>query len=102
MHLDEYAIGMELGRNEAVKRAVRAGLGIGCLSRLAVQEAIDSGLLVQVRTPMASLERTLSIVWHRHRRLGTIAQSFVRLCLDTATSAMERTNALPANLPAKT
>ncbi len=102
MHLDEYAIGMELGSNEAVKRAVRAGLGIGCLSRLAVQEAIDSGLLVQVRTPMASLERTLSIVWHRHRRLGTIAQSFVRLCLDTATSVMERTNALPANLPAKT
>lgn len=68
---------MELGSNEAVKRAVRAGLGVGLLSRLAVQEAIEVGWLVQVRSAFPSLKRTLALARHRHRKLGPIAESFI-------------------------
>lgn len=39
---------LELGSNEAVKRAVAAGLGFGCLSHLAVKEAIAEGWLVEL------------------------------------------------------
>lgn len=76
-HLDTYSVGMELGSNEAVKRAVRAGLGVGLLSRLAVQEAIEVGWLVQVRSAFPSLKRTLALARHRHRKLGPIAESFI-------------------------
>lgn len=80
-HLDTYFVDMELGSNEAVKRAVGAGLGVGLMSQLAVQKAIEQGWLARVSTSLPPVKRTLSIVWHRHRALGAIAQSFVSLCL---------------------
>jgi molybdate transport repressor ModE-like protein len=39
----------ELDSNEAIKRSVRAGLGIGFVSRLVVEEEIDRGDLVSFR-----------------------------------------------------
>jgi len=39
----------ELGSNEAIKRAVRAGLGVGFISSLAVQDDVDRGELVEFR-----------------------------------------------------
>ena len=45
-HLSKMEVELELGSNEAVKRVVGAGLGLGCLSRLAVNEALQAGWLV--------------------------------------------------------
>ena len=42
-HLTQMEVELELGSNRAVKRVVAAGLGLGCLSRLAVKEAIAEG-----------------------------------------------------------
>lgn len=71
----------ELGSSEAIKRIVGAGLGLGCLSRLAAAEAIASGWLVEVKTTLPRAARVLSIVVHRERRLGPDAQGFVDHCL---------------------
>ncbi|GFO53829.1 LysR family transcriptional regulator [Geomonas sp. Red276] len=54
-------IAMELGHTEAIKKAVEAGLGVGCLSRMAVQRELDHGWLVEVKTPV-NLGRTLFIL----------------------------------------
>ena len=40
-----------MGSNEAIKRAAIKSLGIACLSRLAVADAIRSGELHEIRTP---------------------------------------------------
>lgn len=56
-----YRIDMELGHTEAIKKAVEAGLGIGCLSRMAVQRELDQGWLVAVDASV-NLQRTLSIL----------------------------------------
>lgn len=56
-----YSIHMELGHTEAIKKAVEAGLGVGCLSRMAVQRELDQGWLVEVDSPL-DLSRTLSIL----------------------------------------
>lgn len=73
-------VGLELGTNEAVKRAVAAGLGLGCLSALAAREAIAHRWLTQLETSFPPYERTLSIVVHRAKRLGANAEEFVRHC----------------------
>lgn len=79
-HLSEVEVELELGSNEAVKRAVAAGIGIGCLSRLAVKEAIAEGWLVELTTTLPDMHRTLSIALHRSRKLGAAAEGFLRHC----------------------
>ncbi len=80
-HLAQMDVEYELGSNEAVKRVVAAGLGLGCLSRLAVQEAIAEGWLSELRTTLPPMQRTLSIVLHRSKRLGSTADGFLRHCM---------------------
>ncbi len=59
--LDDLPSIVELGHTEAIKKAVEAGLGVGCLSRLAVRRELDHGWLVEVRTPLVLL-RPLTIL----------------------------------------
>lgn len=79
--LAEVEVELELGSNEAVKRAVAAGIGLGCLSRLAVQDAIAEGWLVELSTTLPQMQRTLSIVLHRSKKLGAAAEDFLQHCL---------------------
>lgn len=72
---------LELSTNEAVKRSVAAGIGLGCLSELAVRDAVHQGWLVQIDTPFPVVERTLSIVRHRSKKLGSAAEGFMRHCM---------------------
>lgn len=79
--LSELRVELELSTNEAVKRAVAAGIGLGCLSELAIRDAVQHGWLVQVHTTFPLAERTLSIVRHRSKRLGTAAEGFLHHCV---------------------
>jgi DNA-binding transcriptional LysR family regulator len=79
-HLPELRVALELSTNEAVKRAVEAGIGLGCLSELAVRDAIRRGWLEELSTGFPTLERTLSIVRHRSKGLGAAAEGFLRHC----------------------
>ena len=76
-HLTEMQVELELGSNEAVKRAVAAGIGLGCLSQLAVHDALLQGWLVEVFTTLPATERMLSIVLHRSKKLGSTAEAFL-------------------------
>lgn len=79
-HLPGMQVELELSTNESVKRAVAAGIGLGCLSELAVRDAIHRGWLVQLATTFPALERTLSIVRNRGRKLGSFSEEFLRHC----------------------
>lgn len=65
------------GNGEALKQAVRAGLGIGCLSRLAVQRELQAGEFVPLRVPGLDLRRTL---WRVTRR-GAFPSELLLACL---------------------
>jgi DNA-binding transcriptional LysR family regulator len=82
--LGQVTVEMELGSNEAVKRAVASGLGLGCLSNHAVADALAQGWLVKLRTPLPALRRTLSIVVHKSKPLGSAAQDFLKHCMGAA------------------
>ena len=82
--LPEIHVGLELGSNEAVKRAVRSGLGLGCLSRLAVAEALEQGALVELQTRLPAMQRSLATVVHKTKRLGSVAEGFLSHCFASA------------------
>jgi len=77
-HID---VELELGSNEAVKRAVAAGMGLGCLSRLAIRDAVQQGWLAELSTALPPLQRPLSIVLHRAKKLGSAAEGFLKHCV---------------------
>ncbi len=60
---------LELGSNEAVKGAVKAGVGPAVLSEFAVRRDIDQGLLVEVSVEDLDLTRDLVAVWSRSAQL---------------------------------
>jgi len=78
--LGRFRIAMELGSNEAVKRAVAAGLGVGLLSVHAVVEAAAAGALTRLQTPLPPMHRALAIVTHRERPPGRALAGFLAHC----------------------
>ncbi|NPC59109.1 LysR family transcriptional regulator [Caenimonas soli] len=83
-NLQHVNVDLELGSNEAVKRAVASGLGLGCLSRHTVVDAIKQGWLVEVKTSLSEMRRTLSIVMHRSKQLGSVSQDFLQHCMQSS------------------
>ncbi len=63
---------MELGHTEAIKKAVEANLGVGCLSILAVQRELEAGTLAEVPAPL-DLARRLTILTDAREAPGRIA-----------------------------
>lgn len=74
-HVERLRVRMELGQHEAIKQAVRAGFGLGCLSRLSVAGELARGELVALDSGLA-LQRTFSLVWHPERYRSPLWQAF--------------------------
>lgn len=79
-HLPQFRLGMELGNSEAIKHAVRHGLGISCLSRRVIAEQLESGSLVEVPVPLPRLVRRLYRIRHRQKHLSNALMRFLRYC----------------------
>ena len=79
-HLPHFQLGMELGNSEAIKHAVRHGLGISCLSRRVVAEQLEVGSLVELTIPLPRLTRTLWRIHHRQKHISKALQRFLHYC----------------------
>lgn len=79
-HLSGLKIRLELEHTEAIKRAVESGLGIGCISRLALRDAFRRGSLVEIKTPMLDLRRQFLFVWHKSRYQTPAMLAFLDYC----------------------
>lgn len=73
-------IRLELEHTEAIKRAVESGLGIGCISRLALRDAFRRGSLVAVETPTLDLRRQFYFIWHKQKYQTAAMREFLELC----------------------
>lgn len=73
-------IRLELEHTEAIKRAVESGLGIGCLSALALQEAFRRGSLVPLATPFLSFPRHFHIALRRGKYRSPACTDFLAEC----------------------
>ena len=89
-------IRLELEHTEAIKRAVESGLGIGCISRLALKDAFRRGSLVALATPNLDLGRYFYFLWHKQKYQTTGMREFLTLCREL-TDGVERSDLV--NLP---
>ena len=75
---------LELQHPEAIKRAVEAGLGVGCLSRISLQEAFVRGSLVPLNVPARDFKRQLHIVLHRQKFHTAALREWLLVCQEQA------------------
>jgi DNA-binding transcriptional LysR family regulator len=95
-HHAEINIRLELEHTEAIKLAVESGLGIGCISRLALKDAFQKGSLVPLATPSLELGRYFYFLQHKQKYQTTGIQAFLNLCKHY-TADVERSDLV--NLP---
>lgn len=79
-HPQALNIRLELEHTEAIKRAVESGLGIGCISRLALKDAFRRGSLVALETPELDLTRQFYFIWHKQKYQSTAMREFITQC----------------------
>jgi DNA-binding transcriptional LysR family regulator len=67
----------EMGSTQAIKQAVRAGVGIALISRRAVEDECRAGLLACVKVKDLRVARAFYLATHRDRTRSPLAQAFV-------------------------
>jgi DNA-binding transcriptional LysR family regulator len=77
--LPELRITLELPHTEVIKRAVEAGLGLGCVSRLALVEAFRAGTLKARPVPHRDFRRRFYTVLHRQKHVGADLKRWLAL-----------------------
>jgi DNA-binding transcriptional LysR family regulator len=78
--LPELKIMLELQHTEAIKRAVEAGLGLGCVSRVALQDALQRDSLIELPVKHRDFRRHFYFVLHRHKYLSAGIKRWLDLC----------------------
>lgn len=76
----ELSILLELQHTEAIKRAVESGLGISCLSAIALTDAFKRGSLVPLSVPGRNFSRQLYVAIHRQKYRSQGLLQWLELC----------------------
>lgn len=79
-----FTAAMEMNKNEAIKQAVEAGLGLGVVSLHTVQAEIASGQLCVLDVQGFPLKRQWYLVHREGKRLSPAAHAFTQLVLKEA------------------
>ena len=82
--LPDLTVQLELQHTEAIKRAVEKGLGISCLSRIALEDAFEQGRLVPLKVPHRDLRRAFYIILHRTKYRTAGLEKWLELCREVA------------------
>lgn len=78
--LPDLHIALELQHTEAIKRAVEAGLGIGCLSLITLADAFRRGSLIRLDVPARDFSRQLYIIVHKQKYRSAGINAWLELC----------------------
>ena len=78
--LSQIPIAIELQHTEAIKRAVSNGLGLGCLSRISVEDALERNELIELAVSHRDFERTLYFILHKKKHRSAGIQRWLTFC----------------------
>ena len=81
--LSNLKLRLELQHTEGIKRAVEAGLGIGCLSKITLAEAFKRGSLVPLACPHRNWTRQFYFILRRQKFLSHGVRSWMEHCMNT-------------------
>lgn len=77
--LRELNVVMEMGSTSSLKEAVKAQLGLAFISKKAVEEELNQGLLLPIDTAeMEPIVRQMYLLFHRGRTLSPVAKEFLQ------------------------
>lgn len=79
-HLQRLPEPLQFGSTEAIKHAAVEGLGLTCLSMLAVRELISLGRLQELHTTLPRLTRPLYLIYHEQKRFSASLEQFIEHC----------------------
>ncbi|NOR10507.1 MAG: LysR family transcriptional regulator [Desulfovibrionaceae bacterium] len=79
-HVTDLNIIMELGHTEAIKSAVKSGVGVACLSNLTVCADVENGSLKRLYIEGVDMERQLSVIQHKNKVMTKLMQEFLDFC----------------------
>jgi DNA-binding transcriptional LysR family regulator len=77
--LPQLRIRLELQHTEAIKSAVKAGLGVGCVSSIALQDEFSAGSLVPCRVVKRDFRRYFYLVLRRDKHRSTAIRHWLEL-----------------------
>lgn len=72
-----YRVALELGCTEAIKQAVRAGLGVAILSRLSVADELAWGVLAAVEIEGVPIQRRFAVAHHPRKHLTAASRALL-------------------------
>ena len=67
---------LTFGHTEAVKQAVKASLGLGCLSKYTVAQELERGTLIELKVPEISFERQLHLITRKNSYESRLRKKF--------------------------
>lgn len=65
--------------SEAIKKSVKSGIGVTIISRLAAQEEISTGSLLDFPIPSAGGGRNLNLVYNKNYQLPASVEHFIKM-----------------------
>jgi DNA-binding transcriptional LysR family regulator len=84
LSLDDFQISGIFGSTDAVKQAVKAGLGVSILSKFAVADELKYGILQEITITDLQMKRRFYIVVHKKRTLPRAYEIFLEHILAEA------------------
>jgi LysR family transcriptional regulator, low CO2-responsive transcriptional regulator len=82
--------GMQMTRNEAIKQAVRAGLGLGIVSQHTIELELETGRLVILDVEEFPIERQWYLVYRKRKRMSLPSQAFHDFVLKEAQNVSDK------------
>ncbi len=73
-----------LGSTDSVKQALKAGLGVSILSKIAIQDELKNGILKEITIKGLKMKRHFHIIKHRRRSLSNHYQAFYNYLMDSS------------------
>ncbi|HJO11187.1 MAG: LysR substrate-binding domain-containing protein [Gammaproteobacteria bacterium] len=80
--LSDLELKLELQHTEGIKRAVEAGLGVGCLSRITLDDAFQRGSLIQLKAAHRNWSRKFYFVLRKQKFLSRSVTSWIARCME--------------------
>ena len=81
--LPNLQVAHELQHTEAIKRAVEANLGLGCLSQITLEDAFKRGNLVRLPVPLRDFQRQFYFILHKQKFRSAGISQWMMLCLES-------------------
>ena len=78
--LPRLTVAHELQHTEAIKRAVEANLGIGCLSEITLKEAFERGSLVRIPVLHRNFKRKFYFIIHKQKFRSASIEQWISVC----------------------